>query len=105
MDGVLERLAREVALGVGVALVAAACATGPIKACEKQTIVVAQKEARTRVDVRRTTRTTATGGIEEVSEPVSLREYWARTDSGRWHQITEAEFEAVVPGQRIEVCR
>jgi hypothetical protein len=105
VDGVLERLARTIALVAVVVVGAAGCATFD-RPCDKIGITVAQKEERTRVDTRRGTRVTATGSIEETQEPVRVVEYFVRAaEDDTWHRITEREFEAIAPKQRLEVCR
>lgn len=105
MDGLLERLAREVAAVVALAVAVAGCATGTPAPCAKTRIVVAQKDERTRMEERRTPRVTGSGAIEDTTEMVRITEYWVRDDAGAWHRITEREFEVVTPGQPLEVCR
>jgi hypothetical protein len=105
VDGLLERLARAVALAALVALAATACAAVD-PPCATQTITVAQKDDRSRVEMRRGTRTTATGTIEETQTPVPVAEYYVRAaDDGKWYRVGEREFRAVALQQRMEVCR
>ncbi len=98
-------MAREVALVVALAIGVAGCAslTG---SCEKTPIVVAAKEERSRLEWRRgAPRTTASGTVEETSEPVTVTEYYVRSTENTWHRVSETEFKAATPQQRIEVCR
>jgi hypothetical protein len=105
VDRVLERLAREVALAVVLALVAGGCA-GLGSSCEPVKIVVADKEARNRVDMRPgTPRTTATGAVEEPLVTVVTREYWVKAQDGKWYRVGEGTFQAAAPNQPLEVCR
>src|SRR5262245_7798139 len=68
------RLANALALG--------GCATG---ACHPVTVVVADKEERSRLEMMpRGFRTGATGQLEELREPVTVREYWVRSEQGAW---------------------
>ena len=90
---------------VGLLLLAGGCAIlNP--PCEKVEIVVAQKEERSRIEMRRGPgRVTATGSVEETTEPARVNEYYVRSSEGAWHRISEAQFKGVTPQQKLEVCR
>ncbi len=99
-------MARALAPVVAVAVALAGCGTMAPRACEKTSIVVAQKDERTRVEERRgPPRVTATGTVEETKEIVPVREYWLRDQAGTWHRVSEAEFRTAAVGQSMDVCR
>lgn len=76
------------------------------RACDRTSIVVAQKDERTRVEERRgAPRVTATGTVEETREMVPVREHWLRDAAGTSYRVTDTEFRAATVGQSMEVCR
>ena len=99
---VSRRAASRAALA-GALLAAAACATAP---CEPVTVTVADKKEYGRLDTAfRGYRTAADGRLEEVREPVPVREYWVKGDDGTWYPVSPDSFRAAEPGQPIRVCR
>ena len=86
-------------------LVMSGCATLD-PPCTKIPITVAKKDVRSRVESRRgTPRTTVTGSMEETQEMVQVVEYRVAAEDGAWYRVTEAEYGAISPGQRIDVCK
>lgn len=107
MDGVLERLARAVGAGLTVVMALAASGCAPVDApCTKIPITVAKKDVQSRVEVRRgAPRRSATGSMEETQETVRVIEYRVAAEDGTWYRVTEAEYEAIAPRQRVDVCK
>ena len=84
---------------------ASGCATVD-PSCAKIPITVAKKEVQSRVEMRRgAPRVTATGSMEETQETVRVIEYRVAAEDGTWYRVTEAEYEAIAPRQRIDVCK
>ena len=74
--------------------------------CDSVSIVVADKEERSRLDMApRGFSTTATGGLEEVREPVIVREYWIRAEQGTWLRVSPQQYRLAEKGQRIAICQ
>jgi hypothetical protein len=84
-------------------VVAGGCA---LFTCQPITVVVAEKQARQRVDLTPTGfRTDETGRVEEVETVRVVPTYWVRSQEGRWYSVAAAKFETTQVGQTIEVCR
>jgi hypothetical protein len=91
------------ATAVAMALGLGGCAVRP---CDSVSIVVADKEERSRLDMSpQGFRTTATGRLEEAREPIIAREYWVRSQQGAWFLVSSDQYRLAEPGYRIAVCR
>jgi hypothetical protein len=90
-------------LGLLALVLAGGCA---LFTCQPISVVVAEKQARQRVDVTPTGfRTDEMGRVEEVETVRVVPTYWVRSQEGRWYSVTAAEFGAAQVGQSLEVCR
>jgi hypothetical protein len=86
-----------------MAMVIGGCA---LFACQPITVVVAEKQARQRVDITPTGfRTDETGRVEEVETVRSVPTYWIRSQEGRWYSVPATDFGAAQVGQSLEVCQ
>ncbi len=82
----------------------AACSVGC--ACRPATVVVAEREERTRLDREfRGVRTDETGRVGEVRRDRLVHEWWVRDTEGRWHPVDEPTYRAAEPGGTVGVCR
>lgn len=88
---------------LAMALALGGCATG---ACHPVTVVVADKEERSRLEMMpRGFRTGATGQLEELREPVTVREYWVRSEQGAWLRVSADQYRLAEKGQPSTVCQ
>ena len=84
-------------------MVAASCS---MPACRPLTIVVAEKEERSRLErVPSGIRTTETGQIEEGRRTEVVRAYWVRAQDGTWYPVPIERYRATEIGQPLELCR
>ena len=94
---------RWVAVDLLTLLLAASCAS---LMCRPLTVVVADKQERTRLDrVPHGVRTTETGRLEEDRRAEVIRDYWVRDQDGRWYPVPPDRYRAVQVGESLEVCR
>jgi len=82
---------------------AASCS---LPACRPLTIVVADKEERSRLErVPSGIRTTETGQLEEARRTEVVRDYWVRAQDGTWYRVPIDRYRAAEIGQPLEICR
>ncbi len=87
----------------GVLPIFAFAACAPL-ACETTAIVVVKKEERARPETPPGLRTTETGRVEELPMVV-VRDYWVKSEDGRWHRVSVEKFNVAEAGGRLEICR
>lgn len=91
------------AAGVGLVLLAAACASF---ACRPLSVTVAEKEERARLDmVPRGVQTTEAGRLDVLRTPEIVRDYWVRAEDGTWYPVSFDRFRAAEIGRPLELCR
>jgi hypothetical protein len=73
-------------------------------ACRPSVIVVAKKDERVRLETPLGWHQTESGRIEEAPM-TTVREYWVQAEDGGWYRVSIQQFDAVAPGDRLEVCR
>ena len=97
----MTNLAHLVAQGLLVLTVALwGCAT-----CRPATIVVAARDQTARLDTGPgPMRTRETGRLEEAVTPSVAREYWVRSQEGRWHRVTLDQYQNAHVGGAVQVC-
>jgi hypothetical protein len=95
---------RAAGLPLLVAVALGACATG--SPCASITIVVAEKDQRTRWRLEPYgLQTSETGYVRQRYREVLATEYWLRDAGGRWHRVSDATWQAAEVGRPAEVCR
>lgn len=68
-------------------------------------IVVADKEARTRLERQfRGLTTGPTGYVHEVHQYVEVPEFWVRSTEGRWYRVDERTWRTAEIGQRLTIA-
>jgi hypothetical protein len=91
---------------VVLALLAALAASCASFTCQPLTVVVADKQERTRLErVPYGVRTTETGRLEEDRRAEIVRDYWVRGQDGRWYPVPPDRYRAAQVGESVEVCR
>src|SRR5262249_29069437 len=89
--------------GLAMALALGGCAAG---SCHAVTVVVADKEERSRLEMMpRGFRTGPTGQLEEVRQPVIVREYWVRPEQGAWLRVSAEQYQLAEKGRMSTVCQ
>jgi hypothetical protein len=93
-------------LGAGALLAALGLGGCAAMTCQPVTLLVAQKQERTRIDQSvRGLETTGAGKLEEARRFAVVPDYWVRAEDGSWHHVSAEEFRAAVVGEPLKVCR
>jgi hypothetical protein len=75
-------------------------------ACRPETVVVAKKEERARLETGPgPIRTTETGRVAEEVRPTFVREYWVQSDQGTWYRVPLDQYRSIEVGQPTQICR
>ena len=89
--------------GALLASLLAGCATVP---CKPETVVVARKEERVRLDTTPGgVRETETGRVVEVERMAKVREFWVQSETGSWYRVSAEQLRGAEIGRPMEVCQ
>jgi hypothetical protein len=98
-------LTHRIAVSLALLLVATTLGCASV-GCRPETIVVAKKEERARLDTGPgPIVTTEAGRVAEEVRPTIVREYWVESDRGVWYPVAADRYRLLEVGRAARICR